>query len=396
VSNNLIITGFAGGSIVFYNMETKTSRRVETGFSTLRKFTACATGLFGIGKESALFLILSEISICPVPVVDYKLIDDSMLLVKCGDGFVRFMKISEWTLVPTSFQYLPIHTEAELLAKYVQKRRRPYFHPQARDIWLSLLDPQNLRLQAKTGSGARGLFERINADVLSRVNDYTAKLNRLKFAALLFADRFGDAADLLFLDDPTSRAFIETTLFSTILFQASQGCSEKVHAVLKSAGIALFEANQFDLGALLFRVGKLDKLAVEYLIGYGQDELAMRFVRACLSDEEKTKFVFIFGCRRMEQQRFMESMPFFAAAGEFHPVLALFVQFGMAMDAYYLLRFLRERDALREVPEHLARHLPEVLPPLKELCETIEAHFRATLRQLELTEAQVRMDWDEV
>jgi hypothetical protein len=161
-------------------MDSNTSRRIETGFSTLRKSTACAVGLFGIGTESKLFFILSQMSVSPVPIVDYKLMDDSMLLVKSGDGFVRFMKISDWTMVPTFFQDLPIDTEAEMLAKYVQKRRPTYFHPQACDIWLSI--PES----AAAGDDRvrhRGLVERGNADALSRAKEQRAKAKRAKVIA---------------------------------------------------------------------------------------------------------------------------------------------------------------------------------------------------------------------
>lgn len=243
------------------------------------------------------------------------------------------------------------------------------------------------------GCGKSGLFDKIDCDILATVSHLSSRVIRLKFTACIFADRFAEAGDLLMSDDPTSREFMETTLFSVILFQAGHGVSEDVHAVLKSTGFALFETNQFDLGALLFRIGKLDKLAVEYLIGYGQDELAMRFMRSCLDEREKRKYAFIFGCKKLEQNRFAESTPFFACSGEFHPVLAVLVNLGLLTDAYFLMKYLEPKGVLHEVPDELGRFLSEPFAPLADISATIEAQFGAILGELGIDPRELALAW---
>jgi hypothetical protein len=393
VSGTRIATGFAGGLIVIFDTDDKTTACIETGCPTLRKLRFSSTGLFGLGRESTIFAITHELSVCPFPVSDYVLVDDGHILAKGLDGVVRFASAPEWLLLPTSPEYLPIPTERDRLQKYVIGRTRPFFHPLARDIWLCVLNQHDVRLQAKTGCGRSGLFEKLDCDILATVSHLSSKVIRLKFTACIFADRFAEAGDLLMSDDPTSRAFMETTLFSVILFQAGQGVSEEVHAVLKSTGFALFETNQFDLGALLFRIGKLDKLAVEYLIGYGQDELAMRFMRSCLDESEKRKYAFIFGCKKLEQNRFAESTPFFACSGEYLPILAVLMNLGMVTDAYYLLKYLESKGTLHEVPEDLGRYLSEPFAPLADICGVIESQFRNTLSDLGLSPSDLDLEW---
>jgi hypothetical protein len=415
-----IATGFAGGLVVIFDTEDKVSTCLETGCPTLRKLRFSSTSfcstegpsqpgrsrqsgsrfsstrevLFGIGKESTMFAITHDLLLCPFPVCDYVLVDDAHILAKGVDGVVRFAQAPDWLLLPTSPEYLPVPSERERLLAFVKGRPTPFFHPLARDIWLCVLDQYNVRLQAKTGAGKGGLFEKVDCDILATVSHLSSKVIRLKFTACIFADRFAEAGDLLMTDDPNSREFMETTLFSVILFQAGHGVSEDVHAVLKSTAFALCETNQFDLGALLFRIGKLDKLAVEYLIGYGQDELAMRFMRSCLDESEKRKYAFIFGCKKLEQNRFAESTPFFACSGEFHPVLAVLMNLGMLTDAYFLMKYLEPKGSLHEVPDELGRFLSEPFAPLADICGMIEGQFNGIIGELGIDPGEVKMVWD--
>jgi hypothetical protein len=302
------------------------------------------------------------------------------------------MSIADWTTISDTTTYLPVPSENELLSRFIRNRGRPFFQPQARDAWLCLLDNNNLRLQGKTGSGEKGFFERVNCELLDSVDIVSSQLNMLKFRAFLFADRFLDAAELLMNDDPSSPSFMEMTVVSAILFQTDSGINEKAHAVLKSSGIAFFEVQQYDLGGILFRVGRLDRIAVGYLMDYGQDELAMRFVRSCLDGDDKRRFVFRFGCKRLEAKEFSDSIAYFACANEFHPVLSVLFYMGMVSDCYFLMKYLQKRDLLKPVPEALARFLPEKLTDLDELCGMIEDLFAKLLVRLDISPSEVKVE----
>ena len=392
VSPTKMATGFASGLIILFDRENKESRRYETGMSNLRKLKLSPAGLFGLGKEATLFRIGNEFSTCQYPVDDYTIVDDVNIIVKCRDNSVRFVDLQDWMFIDRVTTYLPLPSKDQQLAAFIRKRQSPFFEQPARDAWLCLLDKNNLRLHARTGSGERGFYERVNCDLIERMNGQSSKYHRLRFASLLFAGRFVDAAELIMGSDPKSPDFVESALFSAILYQVDQGLNEKAIATIKSAGIALFESGKYELGSLLFRIGKMDKIAVNYLLDYGQDELAMRFMRSCLDEEDKKRFVFRFGANKLEQGRDLQAIPFFACAGEFHPVLSILVDHGMICDACFLLHYLREHNLLTEISTVNSPYLPceQNLPPLDDLCATIKDQFEALCTRLSIPPSEIK------
>ena len=392
LSTTKMATGFANGLIIVFDRENKESRRYETGLSNLRKLKLSPAGLFGLGKEATLFRIGNDFSTCPYPVDDYTIVDDVHIMVKCKDNSVRFVNLSDWTFIDRVTTYLPVPSQGELLARFIRNRATPFFEQPARDAWLCLLDENNLRLQARTGSGQKGFYERVNCDLIARMTCQSAQVDRLRFSSLLFADRFVEAAELIMSSDPGSPEFVESALFSAILYQVDHGLTEKALATIKSAGIALFEDGKYETGSILFRIGKMDKIAVNYLLDYGQDELAMKFMRSCLDEDDKKRFVFLFGAKKMEQHRDLEAIPFFACSGEFHPVLSILFEHGMITDAYFLMTYLRKHNLLTEISSLNLPYLPAQKPllGLDKLSVMIEEQFKNILARLSINASEVK------
>jgi hypothetical protein len=376
VSGSRIATGFAGGGIITFDSAKNSITRKETGLPGLRKLQFGGSKLFGLAKESTLFALAGETFVCPYAVFDYAIVDDDYLIVRINDSAVTFASVHDWTVIGNASQYLPIPTERDLFGEYLRNRQTPFYDVIARDVWSFLLGIRSLRLHVKTGCPPRGYSEAVSLDLLGRIHNPTPHVNELMFASRLFADKFQEAAETPRGDEV---GVVESAMMSALLVQVDDGCSENAHAMLKSTAISLFEAGQYEKGAILLRIGRLDRMGVGYLMEYGQTELVMRFVRSCLEDEDRKKFTFMFGCRQIREKQWSEALRFFAACSEFHPVLDILFNLGFVSDAYLVLKHLQKADLVRPVTQGFERLLPEPLRDLDELCKLIESEFRNLL-----------------
>jgi len=393
VHGSMFVTGFADGVLLFYDKSTKQANKVTTSYSNLRKLRFCSHGLYGLGNESTLFMYSRELIICPFGATNYQIVSDTLILIQSTDGILRFLSLPEWTQLQHISTFMPSPPEDLMISKFVKEYLHsepdfnqnifPYYSPEARDVWLCLSGIKSLTLQAKAGIGEPGLIEKVNCALLDIVETNTPELYQLKYTNLIYANRFDEAATLIFSNIVNSEDSFLTTMFAACLLSIENGANEKTLVHLKSSAIAMLENGNFEKAALLLRIGKLDSLAVQYLIEYGQDELAMRFIMNCLDSEGKKPFLFRFGCKMMQEDKLREAVPFFAGSGEFHAVLFALFSLGLVVDAYFLMKYLQKVGKLKELSENFLKQFPEI-EDLPSLIDLIEQQFLIIMNKLKL------------
>lgn len=394
LNGEMMATGFSNGVILLY--DGKNSSNVQTRLQNIRQLTfSSSNAIIGLAKSNTLFSVSeSGVNICPFPVVQYKRVDDQTILVMCVDKSVKFVvtKNNTWTFAAQLTNYLPPPSIDSLLVDYIRNPNALCHSILAKNAWQVLIGGANLRLQARFGAGETGQLERINSELLEMADYDSPDFIRMKVNSLVFSDKFSEAAELLSNSQSDSFSDIVTC---SLLFQISpkktetDAASEKAKARLKSAAIALCEAGLFDEGSILFRLGRMDKIALNCLIDYGQDEHALRFIRNCKIVEDKKRALFRLGCKMLELKKIEDAVSFFAASGEFHAAIFQLVENGLVADSFFLMKHLLKKGELNETPDALARFLPKQLMPLKKMCSEIESKFNDVLEKLKLDPSKV-------
>ena len=393
VDDSVFVTGFSDGILLFYDKNSKQSNKVQTNFSNLRKLRFGNRALFGLGQESTLFFSSKELIICPYGVTNYQLVTDSLILVQSIDGVLRFLTLPDWTPIHFISQFLPPPSEDILLTKFIKNNlnfepdlknyKYQYYSPEARDIWLCLSNTKSLTLQAKAGIGEPGLIEKVNCNLLEKIETSSLEIIKLKYTNLLFVNDFNTAAQLISTNEINNSDNFLNTLLSTCILALEKGTNEKTLVHLKSSAMNFLEKGKFDIAALLLRIGHLDKIAVNYLMEYGQYELALRFIQSCLNQEEKKPILFKFGCKMIQEDKLRESIPFFAGAEEYHPVLFSLFSLGLVVDAYFLMKYLLKFNLLKSLNEGQLRIFPEI-ESLDKLIELIEHQFNMLKKRFDI------------
>ncbi|KAH0788977.1 hypothetical protein GPJ56_007112 [Histomonas meleagridis] len=395
-NNDIFVTGFTNGLLLFYNTATQKTFRYSTNFSNLRSLTFSndSTFLFGLCKESTLFKVNvsnGNINICPYSIYKYKLIDNNYLMTMFNDQSIRLID-SNWNSVWNVTQYSPVPSEKQMINNFIRNQNSLYLSPKTRDLWQSLTNDNNVRLQARFSVGKKGLYETINCKLLQLIPNNSSISLVSKLNSLIFIDKFDEASELLLENNSVNdKSYFESSLLAAVMIQIQNGFNEKVQAHLKTSGISLFEAGKFEEGSILFRIGKLDKIAVASLIDYGQDELAIRFMRSCLDVNDLRKFAFKFACKYIEENNELKCLPFLVAANEFQPILQILKNKNLICDAYFVMKYLMRNNLLNEINEQNKKLLPMQLTELNLLCDEIEKCFGELLNELGIKMEEVRI-----
>lgn len=394
LNGEMMATGFSNGVILLY--DGKNSSNVQTRLQNIRQLTfSSSNAIIGLAKSNTLFSVSeSGVNICPFPVVQYKRVDDQTILVMCVDKSVKFVvtKNNAWTFAAQLTNYLPPPSIDSLLVDYIKNPNALCHSILAKNAWQVLIGGANLRLQARFGAGETGQLERIKSELLEMADYDSPDFIRMKVNSLVFSDKFSEAAELLSNSQSDSFSDIVTC---SLLYHISpkkteaDAASEKAKARLKSAAIALCEAGFFDEGSLLFRLGRMDKIALNCLIDYGQDEHALRFIRNCKIVEDKKRALFRLGCKMLELKKIEDAVSFFAASGEFHAAIFQLIDKGLVADSFFLMKHLLNKGELNETPDALARFLPKQLMPLEKMCSEIESKFNDVLDKLKIDPSKV-------
>ncbi|KAK8899733.1 hypothetical protein M9Y10_002055 [Tritrichomonas musculus] len=419
LNGEMMATGFSNG--VIHLFDGKNSSQIQTRLQNLRNLTFSSSNvIIGLARSNTLFSVSeSGVNICPFPVVSYKRVDEESILVMTVDKAVKFvlLKNNGWNFASQLTNYLSAPSEAKIIKDYILNPDSLCLSFLAKNAWQCLLNKNNLRLQARFGAGESGQLEKINWELLEMADIDNSDFIRMKVNSLIFSDNFSEAAQIL-ANSPSDT--FSDIVFSTLLFQLEKSMTtsksasnlknfeknknsennknaadrsvtieEKAKARLKSAAISMCEAGMFDEGSLLFRLGRMDKIALNCLIDYGQDEHALRFIRNCPHQDDKKRALFRLGCKMLELHKKEDAISFFASSNEFHTVLFELYKTGLYADSFFLMKYLQFNELLKETPDSLARFLPNALIPLDQLCIEIENQFNSLLEKLKIEQSKV-------
>ncbi|KAH0787133.1 hypothetical protein GPJ56_009131 [Histomonas meleagridis] len=383
--------GYSDGTISYYNIKTQISRRENFNLFGLKTihFNDDATILFGLYEGRTLFSINGkEIKYCPYTVKSFKVVNDSLLLIQAGDNIVKFIRISDWRQLNYISKYLPPPMEDENLSYFISNRKEfDYYSNVTRDVWTFLKekDPKNLRLHSKYCINLNGELEKVNLRYLSTIkaNENLSKIKDLKFASLIFLNKFEEASELIFDPDPTKENFFFNALYSTLLLIINGNTlNEKVKLQLKTTAISLFSRKMYLEGSFLMKIAGLDKEAALYLMEDDMIELSLRFIR---NMNDNNDMLIIVGCKLMKNGKTESALPMFAGAKQFHAVLFALFEMGLIPDAYFIMKFVKKNNLLFKMEEKYRSMIPKLID-LEELCKMIEQQFQFVLTRLGIKE----------
>ena len=379
-----MVIGYSTGILTFF--ENNKTFRVSTGFPYLRCLKYSPQGLLGMGKTNTLFKVTDEgVSVCPFPIKQYCSVDDTTVLVMCIDDSVRFVKIKDWTFISQITNYSPTPSDDIKISDFINNPKILCNSLQASIVWECIKNNKyNLKIQSKFGSGNSGNLETIQQILLSSIQIQNHDLTYLKLRNLLFSEHFSEAGELLSEYDDIDYSILAALIFELEPTNESNPINEKIVARLKSSAISLFENGNFQQGSLLLRLGRLDKIAVNYLIDYGEIELALDFIRNCLNQEDKKRSLFTIGCKFYESKNHLLALGFFSSSQEYHVVLSILESDGCIIDCFFLMKYFQDQHLLKETPEPLQRLLPGPIAPLDTLCNTITNKFTNLVQNLHI------------
>ena len=389
-NGSIFVTGFSNGLLIFHDSETKETKELQTGISNLKLLMFSETlKLYGLSKDGKLFEYDKDLRICPYNIKYFNIVENDYILSMFQDNSVKFIRTYDWSLIFTFTDYCPIPKENDLLYEFISNKSdnsQLYFNPKVSDLWECLINNNNIRLQALYGIGKNSLYEQINYNLLQKIEMNNNTIHMLKFLSLLFLDKFEEASNLTlnkYNIDDTRKYFESTILFATIV-QMQNKADEKTLALIKNTAISLFEAQKFEEGSILLRLGRLDRIAVSSLIDYGKDKLAIRFIRSCLNENDKIKYSFRLGCKKVATGELIEGIPFFASAKEFHPVLQILYDMKMVCDSYYIMKYLKEKNLIFELDNSKKELLSMNLMDVNDLCTLIDKRFISLTESLNI------------
>jgi hypothetical protein len=264
-----------------------------------------------------------------------------------------------------------------------------WFRPEARPIWMSLRDDVPMLLRGHFAAGESHFYD----DLIAHLNEFVTSVSRefqpVKALCALFAENFGEAAHALVSETSDAPGdLVLNAALAGLVIACEEPLSEKLVVHLKSVAVALFLSEKYVQGATFLKIARLDKIAAEYLLGYGQLELALRFIRG-LKGAEKTEMLLRLGARLMQLRRLFEALLTFVSCGEFQMVLHLMVEIGLVIDAFFVKKYIKLKGWLRPANPDVAKLAPEMLP-LVELTARIDSDFASWAVDIGVDAADVK------
>jgi hypothetical protein len=248
-----------------------------------------------------------------------------------------------------------------------------WFRPEARQVWMALRADVPMLLRGHFAAGEAHVYDQTVAELNAYVRAPSAEFRHIKAICDLFADRFADAATALATDADDGGDILLNGALAGLVIACEGPVDEKLIVHLKSVAVSLFLREEYERGATFLRIARLDKVAAEYLLGYGQLELALRFIRA-LRGVEKTEMLRRLAIRLLQARRLVEALLTFVSCEEFQIVLHLMVELGMAVDAFFVKKYLRAEGRLKEANPDVAKQAPD-MKSLDELVAKIDVEF---------------------
>ena len=390
-----LVVGTQDGAVLTYQItRTKGKKMVAHVMTTnhsnpIRKLHVTEQmHVYGMTSENTMFVNdkqRPEPVVCPKKIVQFYPVSHEIVLTLSPSGYLHFLTYPSFTLLASHSKILPLPSPKLFKIEKLKNGAKadinnfPYFSIEARDTWLILKNKTPLRLKAEAAaSDDSGIYEEIVYDILNRSNLDMSDKMELLFPSLLYANRFTEASDALLAVDVNEKRYMYCILLASLAIGFDKKIGEKQKTRLKMSALALFTSEKYEEGAMLLRLARLDKAAVEYLMESQQLDIAMRFVRSSLSGEEKNEMMLKCGGFLLQKGKLKQAIPFFAGCLEFHPLLHVLFSLQEIADCFFIKRFAEENGLLKPLTEN-SHKLVGTIMAFDELCHLIDAEFKSLL-----------------
>lgn len=388
-SNSLIVTAFSSGIISYFDEVNETSSKIIIGEQKIRSLQFSnenLTDIFGLCKENTLFHVIGQqVSFCPIDVVNYKVINEQLLLVMTTYGVVKFIQISDWCSLSYLSDYLPLPNENDTLLSFIKNyQENEFYSPFLQDIYFILNNNKNsMKLNSIYGIGISHIFEKFHNKYLLRC-DPSDNIKKIRFFTLIMLNEFDKASELLLEISPNENDYFNNSIFSIFLSSIQNGISEHIKNIFQEIGTKFLENEKYYEGMLLFKISKLDEEAINILLNHEQFDLAIKYIRN-LDDIEKQKhLLFLFACKLLEFKRYEDSALMFASSCEYHSLLIILFSMRLFIDSYFLMKKLQSNNHLHPMPDSYAQIFPKNdFIEFDSLCTLIEHHYQTIVISLE-------------
>jgi hypothetical protein len=313
---------------------------------------------------------------CEFEVKAFKIISESLLMVKASDGMVKFVTIENFRPLSYFSRYLPAPSESQRLRDFIRYRPSTAYPKLACDAWTAVAGRANLRIHAMAGAQVIGLFEKVNICLLDRISEQNDEWTNMKLMSLLFLDKFEEAAQLQHMTEAVEPNFLRQSLLSAYLLLTENPIDERARILLKSSAMRLFNVEKWDDAVLLMRIGRLDKEAAEYLINNDKTQLAAKFVRSTLTEAERRTALLRLGARCLDAGKAAQALVAFAVAQHDPVVLFALFTMGLIPDAHFLLLHLRNTGRLSRCTDEQMKVVTGLMD-IENLERIIEEQFQA-------------------
>jgi hypothetical protein len=333
-------------------------------------FGRTSTGFLYFGKEVSKIAIMSA-----------AVIQQNMVLVMRDDRVLEVLVLPSFRPLVKESKVLPLNSENEILRRRIF-RERPVFSRSGRDAWLCLRQSPPFGMIGVCGSGDSRAFHDFEISFLKRATIDGRDKREALFFALLFADRWTEISDLLFEVDVKDKDYSYYVLISSLIMGFSNGVLSEQRVRLQESGLLLFQAGEFDRGSVFLRLGKCDRLAIDYCLEFGRLDIALNFLRGSLSDEDKAEAMLQIGGHLLKKGEILRSICFFASCREFHPLLFGLYSLGLISDCWFLKKWAKENGMLKGLDN--PKQFVGGIVGFEELCHVIDAEFQSILCSLSI------------
>ena len=408
---NRYAIGFTNGSVSAYHVQNGALLWNSLVKNSSIKFVLLYEDIVvGLSHDGSLFEIdnSGKTSLYHSTVSQIVSVRSKVILVLHTDGRLVLLKVPSFELLAANSDTLELpqlhelqsekilanpvcdDSNDELLPELCSHKRPPqkglcYMSGEGRDFWLHILKKQPLRMMFYAADGKSKEYEETVAKVVTMSTPTNVFQRHKIFTTLLYANRFNEAADSLFAGAGASTVdgLMRSTILAVAVSGFEDGVSEEQCARIKPAGISLILNGHSSSGANLLKLAKLDSVAIEYLLQTNHVGMALKFIRALDSEEERKQYCFEIAKSFWEKKRIREAFFFFLSANELHPALFALYKMNLVVDCFFLKFYLMKNNMLVEVDQCKAKLVPG-LASLQDLCQMIDADFRSRLERLKI------------
>jgi hypothetical protein len=301
-----------------------------------------------------------------------------LVMVLTPDNELMIVTVPSFCRLADRSTSLPIPRRDSFTAAKLSETR-PVFSREGRDAWLCLSEAPPMRLIASAGVGDAKRYQTAEIDLIRASALPAGPMRSALFPAMLFADRFVEAADLLLSVDAGDALFMHSVLLGSLTLNP---LSERQIDKLKKSALILAKNGKFRAAAMFFELGRMTQAAISAFLECGQVEAALNFVRG-LPSCEKSGAMLACGGFLLRNGELERAVPFFAGSQAFHPLLFTLYTLGEIADCFFLKRYGEAHGLLKPLEEDQLAKMGTIIG-FEELCNMIDAELQSLLCNLNI------------